>query len=145
MHEKHALWLALAVGIALTTMSIAMAIALIGYLTLPSKPESLCITVINPPNPSLVLELASIEISKSGDTAPSVLVTIRNTGTALHSGRIKVVAYRVGCGEEVVAYGETAVEAPPNRTATTIVQLNLRQGYRAKDIDSIVVALNQTS
>jgi glycosyltransferase involved in cell wall biosynthesis len=145
MHEKHALWLALAVCIALTTISIAMAIALIGYLTLPSRPESLCITVINPPNSSLVLELASIEISKSGDTAPSVLVTIRNTGTALHSGRIKVVAYRVRCGKEVVAYGETAVEVPPNRTATAIVQLNLRQGYRAKDIDSIVVALNQTS
>jgi hypothetical protein len=115
------------------------------FLMLPSKPESLHITVINPSNSSLVLELASIEVSKSGDTAPSVLVSIRNTDTAPHSGRIKVIAYRVGCGEEVAACGETVVEVPSNKTVTAVVQLELRQGYRAKDIDSIVVALNQVS
>ena len=145
MQEKHVQWLTLAICVALIAVSIAMAVALARHLMLPSKPESLYITVINPPNSSLVLELTLIRISRSGDTAPSILVSIRNAGAAPHSGRIEVVAYRVGCGEYVIAYGETAVEVPPNRTATAIVQLKLRQGYRAKDINSIVVALNQTS
>jgi hypothetical protein len=127
------------VGLAVIGWSLAK------FFMLPSKPESMCITVINPPNSSLVVELASIEISKSGDTVPSVVVSIRNTDTAPHSGRIKVVAYRVECGEEVVACGETVVEVPPNKTVTAVVQLELKQGYRAKDIDSIVVALNQVS
>ena len=125
--------------------SVAIGWSLAKLFTLPSEPESLSITVINPPNSSLVLELASVEISRSGDTAPSVLVTIRNTDRAPHSGRIEVVAHRVGCGEEVVAYGETAVEVSPNKTATAVVQLKLKQGFRAKDINSIVVALKQIS
>lgn len=138
MQEEHVPWLTLAICVTLIAVSIAVAIALTGYLTLPSKPRSLTIAIIIPPNSSLVPELTSIEIS---DTAPSVLISIRSTNTAPHSGRIEVVAYHVGCGEDVIAYGETGIEVSPNRTATAIVQLKLRQGYSVRDINSIEVIL----
>jgi len=140
--NKYIEWLIVVVCIVVVAVSIVMVINLVRYLMLPSRPEPLYITVVNPPNSSLVLELASIEISRSGDTAPSVLVSIRNTDTVPHSGRVEVVAYRTGCGEDLVAYGETVIEVPPNRTATAIVELRLKRGYRARDINSVVVALH---
>jgi hypothetical protein len=112
------------------------------YLVL-RKPGHLYITVVNPSNSSLVLKSVAVEVSRSGSSPPRVLITVANTDTAPHIGVIKAVAYRVGCGEEVVAYGEALVVVPPGRTATIKLELELKQGYSARDINSVVVSLKQ--